>query len=346
MEKKKSMFKEAVNETSHLKCEIYGFTGSGKTYTAGKIAIGLHAFTDSKKPVSFIDSEMGSDKLIDMFKENKIQLQVVKTKTFVEMSEACKEAKEISDILIIDSQSQYWKELVESYMDKIDIKYMNPKHWMLVKRIWNSDFAEFFLHSNLHIIACGRAGWVFKYVEDEDGTKQITATETKIKSEGEFGYEADLLIEMERIKEEYSKVGAKNIRRCWIQKDKWNSIDGRHFDNPTFENFLPYIEHLALKDKKGHSIDLKKSSQGMFQKGSGSGYERMKQRDIFLEEIENELTMKFPGRSDEMRQEKIKTLRKVFGTAAWAAIKDKQPEDLEAGLKEIRKIKTEKEEKK
>lgn len=341
MEKKKALFKKAVNESSRFKCEVFSFQGGGKTFTAGKLAIGLHDYIDSKKPVCFIDSEGGVDKLIGMFDENKIELYAKKTRVFSEMTELCKEAENTSDILIIDSISQYWKELVESYMQKINITRMSPHHWIPLKKVWGS-WAQFFSFSKLHIIACGRSGWRFGYVEEEDGGKQMAAIETRMKVEGEFGYEADLLLEMERIREEVGRIGAKNIRRCWVLKDKWDSIDGRYFDNPKFEDFLPHIKHLNLKGKM-HSVDLQKTSQEMFdERSQKSRMEYMKRKEIFLEEIKQELIMKYPGRGDEIQQTKIKLLRKIFGSGAWTFIEGLNAEKLEDGLRKIKKLKEEK----
>jgi len=345
MEKKKHLFKRAVNESSFFKCIVFSFQGGGKTFTAGKLGVGLHNHINSKKPVCFIDSEGGVDKLIGKFEENKIELWTKKTRAFSELLELCKEAESISDILIIDSITHFWTELVESYMDKMKISRMSPHHWIPVKKTYKQ-FSQFFSFSKLHIIACGRSGWRFGYHEEEDGSKQMAAIETKIKAEGEFGYEADLLLELERIREEVGTIGAKNIRRCWVLKDKWDSIDGRYFDNPEFKDFLPHIKHLNLKGKM-HSVDLQKTSQEMFdERSQKSRVEYAKKRDIFLEEIKQELIMKFGSdRSEKSQQEKIKLLRKTFGTGAWGALESKTVEILEKGLKEIKKTKV-KEEKK
>ncbi len=45
-----SMLKPARNRMAFAKVGLYGTAGSGKTYTAAKIAIGLHQYTKSTKP--------------------------------------------------------------------------------------------------------------------------------------------------------------------------------------------------------------------------------------------------------------------------------------------------------
>ena len=333
------IFKEAKNETSFLKCGLMGFQGSGKTYTAADIAIGMHSYINSKKPVAFIDSEAGSDKVLPKMQAAKVKLIAVKTRSFQELCEAIREAEESSDILIIDSITHYWNELMESYMKQARVTRMTPVHWIPVKREWHK-YADLYSFSKLHVIVCGRSGWRFGYVEEEDGAKQMTAVETRMKVEGEFGYEPELLLEMERIREEHGTIGAKVMRRCWVLKDKWDMIDGKYFDNPRFNDFMPHINCLHTgKKSKQHSIDLQKHSQELF-KGSGeSASIRMKKRDIALENIESELMLKFPGQSVENRTLRIKSLKKVFKTASWTEIKSRDYKLLEKGLVEIKKLK-------
>jgi hypothetical protein len=61
----------AKKETAFAKVGLLGFAGSGKTLTASRIAIGLAKMMDSKKPVAFMDTEVGSDYVIDLFKKGR-----------------------------------------------------------------------------------------------------------------------------------------------------------------------------------------------------------------------------------------------------------------------------------
>ena len=66
------MFQKAKNEQAYLKCAIQGFAGSGKSFSAAMIAIGLHSYINSKKPVMFMDTETGSDYLLKHFDGSRI----------------------------------------------------------------------------------------------------------------------------------------------------------------------------------------------------------------------------------------------------------------------------------
>ena len=63
------ILKKAENQMCYLKSCLFGFQGSGKTYTASNIAMGFCREMNINKPVAFIDTETGSDFMIPKFKE-------------------------------------------------------------------------------------------------------------------------------------------------------------------------------------------------------------------------------------------------------------------------------------
>ena len=64
-----ALLKKAQNQTAFLKAGIMGFQGSGKTYTAVDLAIGLTKLSKGTK-VAFYDTETGSDFHIKKFEEH------------------------------------------------------------------------------------------------------------------------------------------------------------------------------------------------------------------------------------------------------------------------------------
>src|SRR3990167_1196992 len=106
-----SIFRKSENESAYLKAGILGFEASGKSYTASKIAIGLHQYIKGKKPVYFLATEPGVDFLKPHFDNAKIELQVCKSLAFVDLLQGVQEAEKNGEILIIDSITHYWKEL-------------------------------------------------------------------------------------------------------------------------------------------------------------------------------------------------------------------------------------------
>ena len=64
------------NTKPYFKAAFEGFAGTGKTYTAAKVAIGLHKRVGSKKPVIIFDTEKAAKFLKSMFAAEGIQVFV------------------------------------------------------------------------------------------------------------------------------------------------------------------------------------------------------------------------------------------------------------------------------
>jgi len=323
-----SPYKDAKIEAAFLKMGIYGGNGSGKTFTASLIAIGLHKFIESKKPIYFTDSETGSDYVIPLFNKAKINLKVSKTRAFTDLLLDISNAEEGS-IVIIDSVTHFWDDLIESYKKKKNLKRIShPSHWMEIKPIWR-DFTKEFVVSKLHIIVCGRAGDVWEDVEDSEGVKELKRTGSRMRVEKELGYEPSLLVEMEKARLS-SKAGAGWSHRAWVVKDRFDIIDSQHFDNPTFESFLSHIELLNLGGEH-KALEADRDSQELFD-NSNNGYERQRQRVILLEKIKEELYIPYPGQGTDDKRGRSDLMNEIFKTRSWTEVEGKYPNDLQVGL--------------
>ena len=331
----RNLLKEANNQQAFLKAGIRGFAGSGKSFTSARIAIGLHKYAKLKKPVAYYDSETGSDYLIPLFKEGKVELVSVRSRSFVDLMDVIKEAEKNCSILIIDSISHVWQELLASFQQKMNVKRLLFHHWQPIKNEWKR-LTDAYVMSNLHIILCGRAGWEYDFTEDEDGNKELLKTGTKMKTEIEMEYETSLLLEMQRVQTEEGKIGGSHIHRCWVLKDRANKINGKYFDDPGFDVFIPHIESLNLGGKH-ETTDTTRSSADLFEK-KDSGANLYKRAQIALELIQNELVLRYPGRSGEDNVAKLKILKDIFKTHSWEAIKTLSVDVLEEGALKISKL--------
>lgn len=334
-EKEKSLLTEAKNESAFLKAGILGFSGSGKTFTSCNIAIGLHKYANLKKPVGFFATEPGIDFIVTKFKEADVSLLAFKSKSFVDLMKVVSEAEQNCSILIIDSITHVWNELMESFRTKLNVKRLLFQHWNIIKPEW-SRFSELYVSSNLHIIMCGRAGWEYEFTEDEDGVRELSKSGTKMKVESEFSYEPSLLMEMERVRVAEGKIGSSHIHRCWVLKDRADKINGKYFDDPGFDVFIPHIECLNLGGKHTSTVS-NRSSQDLFEKKDSASniYKRVQ---IALELIQNELVLRYPGRSGEDNIAKLKILKETFKTHSWEAIKILPVDVLEEGASKITKM--------
>lgn len=351
-----SIFKKAENTMAFAKVGLLGFAGSGKTRTAWEIAKGLHLAIKSQKPIGMMDTETGSDFLIPLAKPASIELLVSKTRAFKELVEGIKEAEGLVDILLIDSVSHYWVDLVESYKQKKNVNRLAFQDWGILKPMWQQ-FSTWFVTSKIHCIVAGRAGFEYDYFEGDDGKMELYKTGTKMKAEGEFGFEPSLLIEMERIKnpeatDEYRKAKSKPdkekavkaireerqwVRRAYVLKDRADILDGKYFDNPTYLNFAPHWSFLNIGGE--HRPLEKGDSQDLFDREGKPEWKKEKeQKDIILEEIQNLLVEWFPGTSGKEKRAKVRIIEEAFGRPSWEYVQGLNLEMIKVGKTKILQI--------
>lgn len=330
-----SILKPATNQTAYLKAGILGFQGSGKTYTASRLAAGLAKLSKKEHPkVAFFDTEKGSDFFVKYFAEQGIQLDVAKSRSFVDLVEFMKEVeKEGYDVAIIDSISHVWRDLTTSYEKRL--RRSNGllfQDWGKVKLEWQG-FTDAFINSKLHTIVLGRAGYDYDFSQDESGKKELIKTGTKMKAEGEFGYESDLLLEMERV----SDVGEKGYtNRCYVLKDRTDTMNGKVLDFPKFTDFSSVIKTLNIGGEH-FGVDTERDSQDLFDNPDYSYAERKKQQTIALEELQEHLTLSgLSGTSAKTIEARTKALINVYGTSAKTAIEGLSAEDIRKGVNRLK----------
>jgi hypothetical protein len=138
-------FKKADKKQAKLRCSVFGPSGAGKTMTSLRIANGfVKAGLQSR--IAFIDSERGSaSKYADRFDFDILELE---KKSVMDYTNAIKLAAENKyQILIIDSLSHAWQELIEEIDKLANIKYKGntwrawsegtPKQRLLIDAIIN-----------------------------------------------------------------------------------------------------------------------------------------------------------------------------------------------------------------
>lgn len=327
-----SVFQKAQNEMAYLKAGFYGEAGSGKSFTSSRIAIGLVKYIKAKKPVMYFDTETGSDFLIRQFKEAGIELHTAKTRAFADLLVAVDEAEKTASVMIIDSITHVWNELIESYMKKLELKRLALKHWIPLKTTWR-EFTTRYVNSKLHVIICGRSADKWDEVEDEDGAKELRKVGTKMRTETELAYEPSLLIELELIQTS-PHVGGALIHRAHVRKDRFDIINGQHFDNPGFEAFLPHISLLNLGGEH-KAIEPGRDSTAMFERND-IGARKMETREILIEKIGNEIKLIYPGQTEGDKTARINLMKQIFQTSSWTEICTRRKnEELQVGLEAI-----------
>lgn len=311
-----SIFQDARPEMAYLKLGIYGESGTGKTYTSTLVTVGLHRHIKATKPVYFLDTETGSDFVLPRFRAAGIALRTAKTRAFSDLLAGTDEAEKEGSVLIVDSITHFWNELVDAYLRANNRKRLALKDWQPIKQTWR-EFTDRFVNSRLHIIVAGRSADKWDEVEDEDGVKELRKTGTKMRAETELSYEPSLLVEMELLQLS-ARVGGTLLRRGHVRKDRFDIIDGQHFDNPTFESFLPHIERLNLGGEH-KAIEPGRDSRAILE-DPNIGEKRATRKEILLEKVKNEIQKLYPGQNEKDKLARISLMEETFGTNSWTEI--------------------------
>lgn len=335
-----NLLEKAENKMAFGKVGILGFQGSGKSYTAALIAIGIGKMTKTNQ-VAFFDTETGSDFLLPIFNEAGVETLVAKKRAFTDLLSVIKECEDGSiPILIIDSITHVWRDLCQSYDKKLKRRgRLQFQDWAMVKGEWQL-YTDAFVNSPVHIIVCGRAGYEYDYDYNEDGSKDLVKTGTKMKVENEFGFEPSLVIEMERLSENRAeveairgdkkkktefkpKVGSKWIHRAHVLKDRTDKINGESFDYPTFDNFLPHFKCLNLGGEH-FAIDTESDSTGRFDnQGRTDWHKEQKEKSILRDEIQNYLVELWPSSTKDDKNAKADMIELLFGRRSWTYVEEK-----------------------
>lgn len=350
-----NVFKKAESTQSRLKAGIYGFEGSGKTFTASLIMIGLHKYAGSDKPIAFFDTETGSDYVQPLFDDAGIELVTVKAHDLKTLSNGMKEAERECFGLLVDSLTHVYKELCSAYVrnKKDGTHFIRLQDWQPIKTAWADYFSVPYVNSNLHIIWCSRAKNIFQDVLDELASAQSNREQFKsvqvgtgARSETESAYEPSVLIEMKKV---YLSDGGRYARQATYIKERFNILDGETFDYPKctnkqalednkpFRDLLPHIQRLNLAGE--HVGFVEGSSESLFDDRFDENLAAIRRRrTIALEKLESIMVKIYPGTSGKEKQAKLTVIEHVFGTVSWTEIKSKKVEELEYAVAQITRL--------
>jgi hypothetical protein len=321
-----TLFKKAENTSAYLKAGFLGFAGSGKTYTATQVAIGLAKLMEEKglkeagRPIFFLDTETGSDYVTPKIREAGLEIFTAKTRAYLDLLTAIDECEKAGSVLIIDSITHFWREFVESYQRRKEVNYLDFQDWNFLKgsQGWGK-FSDRYVNSSVHIIMCGRAGYEYDMETNAKGKKEQVKSGIKMKAETETGFEPSLLVLMER--ETNLKTNKVN-RTAYVLKERFGVIDGKEFADPTFQSFRPHIDLLNLGGSQ-LGVDNTRNSDSMFSHdGDDSKWKyEQRQKEIALEEIKEEINKHVGyGQDQETKKGKAELLEKIAETRAWAKV--------------------------
>ena len=331
---------------AYAKVGIYGEAASGKTFTAAKIAIGLHKYANLTKPVAMFDTEPAASFIIPLFEEAGIDFLVYdESRALQDLMKFVDEAEKEASIIIVDSITHIWRDAQDSYLAAVNQKRKARKqppiyalefqHWKPIKAAWQA-FTDRFLSSQVHFIVCGRAGSIYEYQDKGDGSgkKELITVGTKMATEKELGYEPSLLVEMVKHRNE-----GRIINRALVEKDRANKINGMEFDKPDFKDFMPHFDFLNIGGQHHGSMNQRDSKEMYDADAEGSGWDQEKrQREIWCEEIQGLLLKHYPSQSADHKASKMDCLESVFDTRSWTKVENMKAKEIESGFKRLKEM--------
>lgn len=186
-----SPFKKATKEQTKLRCALFGPSGAGKTFSALRMATGIGG------PIAFIDTERKSaSKYADRFDFDVVDLERRNIESYIEMIQMAGSAG--YNVLIIDSLSHAWQELLEEVEKLAQAKYKGntwsawsegtPRQRKLIDAILNFPG---------HIIATSRSKTEWTNEKDPNTGKNKPVRVGLAPEQGKgIEYEFDLLMEI------------------------------------------------------------------------------------------------------------------------------------------------------
>lgn len=351
---KRGLLQPATNTTAFVKAGFLGFAGSGKTLTSALLALGLSKKFGKHKRVAMFDTETGSDFLIKIFQREGIELLVLKSRSFADLLKVFDEAKGQVDALLIDSVTHVWIEIRQAYEKRLRrTQGLTFRDWGPIKAEWQQ-FTDAYVNAPFHAIICGRAGFEYDMVEDEENNnkKELVKTGIKMKAEGEMGYEPSLSIEMQRMPRAASLTRDPDthgwLNRALVLKDRSQQLNGAYADftsepgtpvsfEPVIKFVTPHLSYLNLGGEH-MGVDTSRNSENLFE-SPDSRSERKRQVEITLElTLDAFVEAGFGGTSAKAKEVQTRALRESFGSSSWTAIQHMRLEEIQEGFEKLKGV--------
>jgi hypothetical protein len=343
---------------SYMKATIDGVNGSGKSGTSARIAVGISKEFCNSSPVLVADSEERwrfYKKTI--FDVEKVPLIVVPGNTLVAVRKAYDRAeKEKVCVMVKDQLTTPWMEGVREFSYQngelpFDRRQQLMNQWEPV--------TQRFRYSPFHVVACGRLGYFWSNeLDEETGKAKLVQGDSKFNAGGgqNFGYEADLELEMRRKKRMIKalfrpKMAVEHI--CDVVKDAAAGIlNGQQFVFPTsvgmykagdykpvLNAFQPYIEFMQTIDAP---VQPGSSSASLIVGGRTDWEKDRVERKGLIEELANLLDHCFPGGEKRSKIDAMfrhLTLEYLNGFSSWSRMEEETKTiDLARNVEIIKKM--------
>lgn len=201
--------RKAERKKAKLRIGLAWPSGSGKTYSALKLARGL---TDSWDKICIIDTENGSWELYShLWDYNAITLDEFKPSDYMSAIEACENAW--MEVIIIDSITHEWKYLLDQ-VEKVTQASNSKNSYTAWAKITphHDKFIQSILQSKCHVITTVRSKQDYDMGKNEKW--YTTVTKVWMKQETRDGFEYELTMSLDLDSKTHMATASKD--RTWL----------------------------------------------------------------------------------------------------------------------------------
>lgn len=221
-----------MSDQSYLKASVDGVNGSGKTCTVAQLACGLAKEYGNGAVHVFDSSDRWPAWKVHIFDKEGVPLVITYGKTIVALQEAIDRAEqEKASVFVADDLTVPWMDgLAEFAYDNGSLPF--DRRQQLVNE-WNL-FVEPFQFGEFHSIACGRLGYHWENVEDEDGNEKLHQGDSKFNAGGSSNFAYDCILELEMRRRKRRILGLLRGRTsveylCDVIKDANDILNDQQF---------------------------------------------------------------------------------------------------------------------
>lgn len=333
-------FQNLENDQPFVKISFQGNAGSGKTYTAVSCALGLHAHLNLDTPIVAHITEPGLKRLKWRFDEAGVPVYFNESKTVIDFGKTIDLCVQNGvKILLVDSLTHFWERFVSDYQEQRKVSRLTFQDWGVLKPRWKEQFTEKFVECPIHIIACGRARDEYEYevVGQRNGrdVKELNKTGSTMKTEKGTAYEPDICVAMEAVRDTLH-FKSEQVIKAHVLKDRSTTINGKHFENPTYEDFEPAF--MRIMNGTSTRKVTSETPNNVKDYDQGQGFSRAEKDAILGECIEYLKELRL-GTSIEDKALKSEIVTFLFKSPSWDKVKLYQLDALRPMLENLIKFK-------
>ncbi|MGO9073862.1 MAG: hypothetical protein ACLPLR_06095 [Terriglobales bacterium] len=329
-----------IVQNSHLKASVDGPNGAGKSALCCRLAIGISKELCNSAPVLVADSEERYRFYKHtMFDPEGTPLIRMPGDTLIGVQRAIEAVeKQGACVFIGDQLTTPWKEGLQSFSESDGFLSFEKRAQLMAQWL---PIVQRFRYGKFHAICAGRIGFEWENLEDDRGRRRLTQGNSKFNAGGSenFGYEADLELEMSRRKRRVltllrGKTSMEYV--CQVIKDAAAGLlNGQEFVfqgqqglykagdyQAVFQSFRPYLDFMRQIAAPEPSAE---TTRQLLISGKTPWAAAQSEREKLLEEIENDLGFCFPGGAGQSKVAdafRKLTLEYLTGSHAWSRIKD------------------------